>query len=40
MSHPKLRVKLRALIVEAEGHLAVVVMAVLIGIPLILWLVR
>ena len=38
MSNPKLRVKLRALIVEAEGHFAITVMAALIVVPLILWL--
>ncbi len=40
MTHPKLRLKLRALIVEAEGHFAIIVVAALISVPLIFWLMR
>ena len=38
MFPPKLRFKLKSFTAEAEGHFAVVIMAALIGIPLILWL--
>ncbi len=39
MSRPKLSLKLNSFKAVAEGYFAIVVMAALIGVPLILWLI-